>query len=113
MQQYAVGLAKDKFVRAGDYVTISPHRCMTHDNSMPVAMKFMSIGASKLKDPKQIVIALDQDVQNKSEKNLTKYRQIEEFARKQGVDFHPAGRGIGHQIMVEEGPRMAWNFGCS
>lgn len=41
----------------------------------------MSIGASKLKDPKQIVITLDHDVQNKSEKNLTKYRQIEEFAR--------------------------------
>lgn len=48
-------------------------------------------------------MTLDHDVQNKSEKNLTKYRQIEEFAKKQGVDFYPAGRGIGHQIMVEEG----------
>ena len=64
-----------------------------NDNSWPVALKFMSIGASKLKDPKQIVMTLDHDVQNKSEKNLTKYRQIEEFARKQGVDFYPAGRG--------------------
>jgi homoaconitate hydratase len=66
----------------------------------------MSIGASKLKDPRQIVMTLDHDVQNKSEKNLTKYRQIEEFAKQQGVDFYPAGRGIGHQIMVEEG--YAW-----
>ena len=106
VQQYAVGLAKDKFVKSGDYVTISPHHCMTHDNSWPVALKFMSIGASKLKDPKQIVMTLDHDVQNKSEKNLTKYRQIEEFALKQSVDFYPAGRGIGHQIMVEEG--YAW-----
>ena len=106
VQRYAVGLAKDKFVKAGDYVTISPYRCMTHDNSWPVALKFMSIGASKLKDPKQIVMTLDHDVQNKSEKNITKYRQIEEFAKKQGVDFYPAGRGIGHQIMVEEG--YAW-----
>lgn len=23
---------------------------------------------------------------------------IEEFATKQGVDFYPAGRGIGHQV---------------
>ena len=106
VQQHAVGLAKDKFVKAGDYVTISPHRCMTHDNSWPVALKFMSIGASKLKDPNQIVMTLDHDVQNKSEKNLKKYRQIEEFAKKQDVDFYPAGRGIGHQIMVEEG--YAW-----
>ncbi len=107
VQEYAVGLARDKYVKAGDYVTISPHRCMTHDNSWPVATKFMSIGASRLKDPKQIVMTLDHDVQNKSEKNLLKYRQIEEFAKQQGVDsFYPAGRGIGHQIMVEEG--YAW-----
>lgn len=79
---------------------------MTHDNSWPVALKFMSIGASKIHDPKQIVMTLDHDVQNKSETNLKKYRQIEEFAGKQGVDFYPAGRGIGHQIMVEEG--YAW-----
>jgi homoaconitate hydratase len=79
---------------------------MTHDNSWPVALKFMSIGASKIHDPKQIVMTLDHDVQNKSETNLKKYRQIEEFAKNQGVDFYPAGRGIGHQIMVEEG--YAW-----
>jgi homoaconitate hydratase len=106
VQRYAVGLAKDKFVKSGDYVTISPHRCMSHDNSWPICLKFMSIGASKLKDPNQIVMTLDHDVQNKSEKNLTKYRQIEDFAQKQGVDFYPAGRGIGHQIMIEEG--YAW-----
>lgn len=79
---------------------------MTHDNSWPVALKFMSIGASKLQDPKQIVMTLDHDVQNKSEKNLLKYQQIEQFAKTHEVDFYPAGRGIGHQIMVEEG--YAW-----
>ncbi|KAK5282061.1 mitochondrial Homoaconitase [Exophiala xenobiotica] len=61
VQQYAVGLPKDKYVKSGDYVTISPHHCMTHDNSWPVALKFMSIGASKLKDPNQIVMTLDHD----------------------------------------------------
>jgi homoaconitate hydratase len=79
---------------------------MTHDNSWPVATKFMSIGAEKIHNPKQIVMTLDHDVQNKTEKNLKKYAQIEGFAEKQGVDFYPAGRGIGHQIMVEEG--YAW-----
>lgn len=28
---------------------------------------------------------------------------IEEFARTHSVDFYPAGRGIGHQVLVEEG----------
>ncbi|KAK1088591.1 mitochondrial Homoaconitase [Friedmanniomyces endolithicus] len=106
VQRYSQGLPQGKFVKSGDYVTLSPHHCMTHDNSWPVATKFMAIGASKIHDPKQIVMTLDHDVQNKSEKNLKKYTQIEEFAKSQGVDFYPAGRGIGHQIMVEEG--YAW-----
>lgn len=50
-----------------------------------------------------MVMTLDHDVQNQSEKNLKKYRQIEDFALSQGVDFYGAGRGIGHQIMCEEG----------
>ncbi|KAI4137268.1 MAG: hypothetical protein L6R39_007375 [Caloplaca ligustica] len=106
VQRHCIGLPEDKFVKSGDYVTLSPYKCMTHDNSWPVATKFFSIGASEIHDKDQIVMTLDHDVQNKSENNLKKYRQIEEFAKKQGVAFYPAGRGIGHQIMVEEG--YAW-----
>ncbi|KAH8819762.1 aconitase a/isopropylmalate dehydratase [Xylogone sp. PMI_703] len=106
IQRYSVGLAPGKKVKAGDYVTLSPHVCMTHDNSWPVALKFMNIGASKIHDNRQIVFTLDHDVQNKSESNLKKYSMIQEFASKHGVDFYPAGRGIGHQVIIEEG--YAW-----
>ena len=103
MQKYSLDLPEGKYVKSGDYVTLQPHHCMTHDNSWPVATKFMSIGASKIHDSRQVVMTLDHDVQNKSEKNLQKYRNIENFAKSQGVDFYPAGHGIGHQIMIEEG----------
>ncbi|RKF74634.1 Homoaconitase, mitochondrial [Golovinomyces cichoracearum] len=106
VQKYSIGLADGKKLQSGDYVSLSPNYCMTHDNSWPVALKFMSIGATKIHDPKQIVMTLDHDVQNKSDANLKKYHQIENFAKTHGVDFYPAGRGIGHQIMVEEG--YAW-----
>lgn len=106
VQRYSNGLPPGKKVRAGDYVSISPAQCMTHDNSQPVITKFTSIGATKIYSNRQIVITLDHDVQNKSESNLKKYRNIENFARQHGVDFYPAGRGIGHQIMIEEG--YAW-----
>ncbi|KAI8364803.1 uncharacterized protein BYT42DRAFT_627856 [Radiomyces spectabilis] len=65
--------------------------------------RFKSIGATKFYDPKQPVFALDHDVQNKSDKNLTKYANIEKFAQEHEIDFYPAGRGIGHQVMIEEG----------
>lgn len=49
------------------------------------------------------MFTLDHDVQNRTDKNLSKYSLIEQFARTHGIDFYPAGRGIGHQILVEEG----------
>ncbi|KAH7263656.1 mitochondrial Homoaconitase [Fusarium tricinctum] len=105
-QNYAVGLAPGKKIKAGDYITLSPHHCMSHDNTWPIAKKFLEIGASKVHNNRQVVFTLDHDVQNKSESNLKKYSLIHEFAEKHGVTHYPAGRGIGHQIMVEEG--YAW-----
>ncbi|KAG9315142.1 hypothetical protein JVU11DRAFT_4265 [Chiua virens] len=103
VQKYAVDVPNGKVIKAGDYVMIHPEHVMTHDNTGPVISKFKSIGATKIRDPKQLVFTLDHDVQNKSEKNLAKYFAIESFARQHDVDFFPAGRGIGHQVLVEEG----------
>ena len=105
-QKYAVGLSPDYEVHAGDYLSIKPAYVMTHDNTGAVIPKFKSIGAKKLSNPQQVVVTLDHNVQDTSEKNLEKYRAIEEFAKQMGADFYPAGRGIGHQIMCEEG--YAW-----
>lgn len=109
-QRYAVGLKKNQLVHSGDYIAIKPAYVMTHDNTGAVIPKFLSIHSSKkskqdlrIFNPKQVVFTLDHNVQDKSEKNLEKYKKIEEFAKKMGVDFYPAGRGIGHQIMCEEG----------
>jgi homoaconitate hydratase len=97
-------------LRAGDFVSIRPHHVMTHDNTSAVIKKFQAIGAKTLKDAKQAVFALDHDIQNQSEENQKKYRAIEAFAKQQGVDFYPAGTGIGHQVMVERGYVVPGSF---
>lgn len=97
-------------LRTGDFLSIRPHRCMTHDNTSAVMSKFKGIGAKKIKDPHQLTFALDHDIQNRDEANLKKYRAIEAFAKEQGVDFYPAGSGIGHQIMVERGYVIPGSF---
>ncbi|KAI8903828.1 homoaconitase [Gorgonomyces haynaldii] len=99
VQKYSI----EKSVSQGDFVKIRPHRCMTHDNTAAVMTKFKQIGAKSVFDRHQIVFTLDHDVQNKSEQNLSKYKRIQAFAQEHKIDFYPAGRGIGHQIMVEEG----------
>ena len=91
-QRYAVGLASDQEVHSGDYISIKPAYVMTHDNTGAVIPKFKSIGATKLADARQVVYTLDHNVQDKSEKNLKKYRTIEAFSIEMGADFYPAGR---------------------
>ena len=90
-------------LRAGDFLSVRPFHVLTHDNTSAVMSKFKAIGAKKVHDPRQLVFALDHDIQNHDEANLRKYRSIETFAAEQGVDFYPAASGIGHQIMVERG----------
>ena len=97
-------------LRAGDFVSIRPLHVMTHDNTSAVMSKFKSIGARRIFDPKQLVFALDHDIQNQDEANLKKYRLIAAFAKEHGVDFYPAGSGIGHQLMVERGYVLPGSF---
>ena len=102
-QSHAVGLDAGQEVHAGDYVTLVPDHVMTHDNTSAVMGKFKGLGVAKVKTPHQPVFTLDHNIQNTSEENLAKYQAIADFAAANGVTAYPAGRGIGHQIMVEEG----------
>ncbi|MEP0846934.1 MAG: homoaconitase [Phycisphaerae bacterium] len=102
-QAHAVGLQAGHEVHAGDFLSIRPAHCMTHDNTAAVIPKFKSIGATRVFDPRQPVFALDHDIQNHGADNLAAYAKIEAFALEQHIDFYPAGRGIGHQVMMEEG----------
>ena len=97
-------------LRAGDFVSIRPSHVMTHDNTSAVISKFKAIGAKKPFDPRQLVFALDHDIQNHDEANLKKYSSIEAFAKEHGVDFYPAGSGIGHQLMIERGYVLPGSF---
>ncbi len=110
VQRFAVDLAQNCKVHSGDYLNIKPAYVMTHDNTGAVIPKFLNIFKEnnnldkiKIANPRQLVFTLDHNVQDTSEKNLSKYKKIENFAKEMGIDFYPAGRGIGHQIMCEEG----------
>jgi len=105
-QKFAVNLDNETKIHSGDYIAIQPAHVMTHDNTGAVIPKFKSIGANKIANPRQVVHTLDHNIQDTSDKNLEKYKNIQAFSNSMGVDFYPAGRGIGHQIMCEEG--YAW-----
>ncbi len=105
--RYAVGLQAGESARQGEIVRIRPKHVMTHDNTGAVIPKFLSIftdgATARIADPRQPVFAIDHDIQNHSPENLAKYAKISKFADEHGVDFYPAGTGISHQVMVEQG----------
>ncbi|MAF65056.1 MAG: homoaconitase [Planctomycetes bacterium] len=102
-QTHALDLPAGAPVHSGDFLRVRPAHVMTHDNTGAVIPKFEGIGAARVFDDRQPVFTLDHDVQNRSQVNLAKYERIEAFAREQGIEFFGAGRGIGHQVMCEEG----------
>ena len=95
VQAHAVDLPAGHEVRAGDYVTVVPDHVMTHDNTAAVMIKYKGLGAESFADPAQPVFTLDHNIQDTSEQNLAKYRDIAAFADEHGVTHYPAGRGIG------------------
>src|SRR5881296_1389662 len=101
--RHADGLAPGTAVRSGDFISIRPRHVMTHDNTGAVIPKFKQIGATTIADPAQPVFAIDHDIQNTSPENLAKYAKIEAFAAEHDIDFYPAGTGISHQVVVEQG----------
>ncbi len=105
--RYAVGLGEGESALQGTIVTIRPKHVMTHDNTGAVIGKFKSIFPDgiepKVADPHQPVFAIDHDIQNHTPENLGKYAKIQKFADDHGIDFYPAGTGISHQVMVEQG----------
>ncbi|MCH7792669.1 MAG: homoaconitase, partial [Planctomycetes bacterium] len=105
--RHATGGGEGGSVRQGQIITIRPTHVMTHDNTGAVIPKFVSIfrglGEPRVHDPSQPVFAIDHDIQNHTPENLGKYARIAAFARTHRIDFYPAGTGISHQVMVEQG----------
>ena len=96
--------ARARPLRAGDFLSIRPVHVMTHDNTSAVMKKFKAhrretrARSHAAGFRRSITIS-----RTRTEANLAKYRAHRDFAREHGIDFYPAGTGIGHQIMVEKG----------
>ena len=60
---------------------------MTHDNTSAVMKKFQTIGVKKIHDPRQLVFALDHDIQNQDE-SIPQVRGHRRFREYHGNDFY-------------------------
>lgn len=53
-QKHAQGLASGKKIKAGSYIALRPQHIMSHDNTWPIAKKWLDLQASKIHDNRQL-----------------------------------------------------------
>ena len=88
----------------GEIVEISPDVALSHDNTAPILGIFENMGGSKVKDPARHAIFLDHATPAPTTQHAENHRLIREFVRDQEIqNFFDVGRGICHQVLVEEG----------
>ncbi len=88
----------------GTILTVVPDHVLTHDNSAAIYRTFSGMGATRVYNPKQPIIVLDHIVPASSEKAAINHKIVRDFVREQGIPhFYDGGRGICHQVVVEEG----------
>ena len=91
-------------LRAGELVVISPDVAMGHDSLTPGIIKIMreELQIQNVFDPDQIVLVMDHVAPSSTVGTANAQATIRQFAKEQGIRLFDIGRGICHQVLVEE-----------
>jgi methanogen homoaconitase large subunit len=96
--------AANRPVSAGELIVVEPDVAMGHDSLTPSIITIMQeeLGVQRVHNPEQIVLVIDHvapasTVGTANSQNITR-----RFAREQGIRLFDVGRGICHQVLVEE-----------
>ena len=106
--------AAGRAVQAGDLVVVEPDVVMSHDSLTPSIIKMMQeeLGVPRVKNPAQLVFSMDHVAPAATVGTANQQNQVRAFAREQGIRLFEVGRGICHQVLVEEGiaapARSSW-----
>lgn len=88
----------------GQIVEVTPDVALSHDNTAAISRIFKEMGGKKVFDPNINVVILDHATPAAKTEHAENHRIIREFVKEQGIKhFFDVGRGICHQVLVEEG----------
>ena len=91
-------------VKPGEIVEVAPQVALSHDNSAAIIGIFKRMGGKKVFNPQMNVIVLDHAAPAPTTKHAENHHITRDFVREQGItNFFDVGRGICHQVLVEEG----------
>ncbi|MBN1265576.1 MAG: 3-isopropylmalate dehydratase large subunit [Anaerolineales bacterium] len=97
--------AAGRMVAPGDTVIVEPDVVMGHDSLSPGIIKIMrtDLGIQHVIDPDQIVLVLDHVAPASTVGTANNQKLVRAFAHEEGIRLFDVGRGICHQVLIEEG----------
>lgn len=104
-QQILAAHSDEESVSPGDHVTVEPDWVLAHDlSTYPVMGRMAQLGHDRVERPDRVVIVFDHHVPSADERITDHMNEVEAWVRDQGIEhFYPAGSGICHNVMAEEG----------
>ncbi len=91
-------------LRPGQIVTVEPDVALSHDNTAAIRGTFEKMGGRRVKNPDRLAFFADHAAPAPTTRHAENHRATREFAVEQSVDnFFCVGRGVCHQVLVEEG----------
>jgi len=91
-------------VKPGELITLRPDVVMGHDSLSPGIIKIMrqNLGVPHVHDPAQCVMVMDHVAPASNVSVANSHNIIREITREEGIKLYEVGRGICHQVLVEE-----------
>lgn len=91
-------------VQAGEVVIAPIDFCFSHDGNRPQPSDtFRQLGGTGVFDPTRVAMFLDHSPNSHTPAVAAMHQRMRAFAEEQGITLYPAGRGISHQVLPEEG----------
>ncbi len=91
-------------VHPGELVVVEPDAVMSHDSLTPGIIDILQdqLGVSHVHNPDQIVMVMDHVAPAATVGTANGQKRMRAFAREQGICLFDVGRGVCHQVLVEE-----------
>lgn len=97
--------AAGREVSAGELVVVEPDVVMAHDSLTPSIVEIMrtELGVEHVFDPSRVALVIDHVAPAATTGTANAQNLVRRFAAEEGIRLFDVGRGICHQVLVEEG----------
>jgi methanogen homoaconitase large subunit len=89
-------------LRAGDLAVVEVDRVMVVDSVAPAVIRVIDELGGEIRYPERVTVVIDHVAPAANVEVATSQKAVREYARSRGLGLFDVGRGICHQVLIEE-----------